>query len=147
MTPADLDLAHTIVTPDAAPPNLRVSILRFWSLSPDAFDHIISRNTCLNSVGFRSPFSISVTFCLIHTENCWYQAHADTDMLQQHIDKDEVRETLKRRLESIQPYIERNTQTQRGMIFEILADRTIATLSKLLTLLLSLARGQTLGVW
>lgn len=77
----------------------------------------------------------------------WYQAHADTDMLQQHIDKDEVRETLKRRLESIQPYIERNTQTQRGMIFEILADRTIATLSKLLTLLLSLARGQTLGVW
>jgi len=77
----------------------------------------------------------------------WYRAHADTDILQQHIDKDEVRETLKRRLESIQLYIERNTQTQRGMIFEILADRTIATLSKLLTLLLSLARGQTLGVW
>jgi hypothetical protein len=83
----------------------------------------------------------------ITKERFWYRAHTDTDMLQQQIYKDGVRETPQRHLESIQPYIERNTQTQRGMIFEILAYQTIATLSKLLTLLQSLARGQTLGVW
>lgn len=60
----------------------------------------------------------------ITAEWFWYQAEASTDILQKQLDKEEAKEILKQRLESIQPYIGQNTQTQRGKIFEILADLT-----------------------
>ena len=40
------------------------------------------------------------------------------------ITKDEADELLKQRRDSIQPYIEENTQTDRGRLFELLAELT-----------------------
>jgi len=44
--------------------------------------------------------------------------------MQQQLEKDEVAETIQSRLESIQPYLGKNIQTEQGKLFEILADLT-----------------------
>jgi len=54
----------------------------------------------------------------------WYQASATPNMMKLQLTKDEADELLEQRLESIQPYIEENTQTDRGRLFELLADLT-----------------------
>ena len=54
----------------------------------------------------------------------WHQANTVPDMLQQQIPKEESEKLLKQRLESIAPHIQTDTQTERGRLFEILADLT-----------------------
>ena len=60
----------------------------------------------------------------INQEWFWYQASMNPELLEQQMNKEEVREMIKQRLESIQPYFGEHTQTQRGQMFEILADLT-----------------------
>ena len=54
----------------------------------------------------------------------WYQATAHTDMLKEQIPKDEAQEILQEHWESIKPHIRLDTQTERGFLFETLADLT-----------------------
>lgn len=54
----------------------------------------------------------------------WYQSEPFSKMMEQKIEKEEAEELLHQRLESISPSIQEATQTQRGKIFEILADLT-----------------------
>ena len=54
----------------------------------------------------------------------WYQTDIHPPMVGQRITKKEAEELLKQRLESISPYLNEDTQTQRGKVFEILADLT-----------------------
>ena len=54
----------------------------------------------------------------------WYQASTTPNMMKQQLAKDEADELLKQRQESIQPYIDENTQTDRGRLFELLAELT-----------------------
>jgi hypothetical protein len=60
----------------------------------------------------------------ITTEWYWYQTTIHPHMVRERITKEEAEEVLKQRLESISPYLNEDTQTQRGKVFEILADLT-----------------------
>jgi hypothetical protein len=52
----------------------------------------------------------------------WYQTSIQPHMVGERITKEEAEELLKQRLESIGPYLNADTQTQRGKVFEILAE-------------------------
>ena len=54
----------------------------------------------------------------------WYGTNLDTDKKQQHIDKEKANELIQQQLEKIQPYIQKGGQTNRGKLFEFLADLT-----------------------
>ena len=54
----------------------------------------------------------------------WYQANTFPDLMQKKVEKEEAEELLKQRLENIRPNICPNTQTERGRLFELLADLT-----------------------
>ncbi|MBC8505053.1 MAG: DUF2958 domain-containing protein [Chloroflexi bacterium] len=54
----------------------------------------------------------------------WYQAIARTDLLREKIPKGEAQEILKRHWENIKHHIRLDTQTERGRLFETLADLT-----------------------
>ncbi|HEY9078059.1 MAG TPA: DUF2958 domain-containing protein [Anaerolineaceae bacterium] len=54
----------------------------------------------------------------------WYQTDSTSKMLEDQMNKEEATEILKKRSERIQTYTQEDTQTQRGKIFEILADLT-----------------------
>jgi hypothetical protein len=54
----------------------------------------------------------------------WYQANPLPDLLSQRLEKEEAQELLQERLEIIQPNIRPDTQTERGKLFELLADLT-----------------------
>jgi hypothetical protein len=54
----------------------------------------------------------------------WYQANPLQDLLSQRIEKEEAQELLQERVERIQPDIRPDTQTERGKLFELLADLT-----------------------
>jgi hypothetical protein len=58
------------------------------------------------------------------TEWFWYQANLFPDMMQQQLEKEEAKELIQQRFESIQPYVGEDTQTDRGKLFEMLADLT-----------------------
>lgn len=60
----------------------------------------------------------------ITNEWYWYQANTPPDLLRQQIAKDDAVKILEGRLESIQPLMDENTQTERGRLFELLADLT-----------------------
>jgi hypothetical protein len=54
----------------------------------------------------------------------WYQANTYPDMLKEQIDKEEAKEMIRQRLESILPYAQEKTQSEYGQLFELLADLT-----------------------
>ena len=55
----------------------------------------------------------------------WYQTNIHPNMVGQQISKEEVAKLLQQRSEDIRPYIEdESTQTERGRLFELLADLT-----------------------
>ena len=54
----------------------------------------------------------------------WYQSSFNPQMMREQITKDEADELLKARLESIKPYIGSENQSERGRLFELLADLT-----------------------
>ena len=54
----------------------------------------------------------------------WYQANPIPDPLRKKLDKGEAREMLLARMESILPKVQPGTQTDRGKLFETLADLT-----------------------
>lgn len=54
----------------------------------------------------------------------WYQANAYPEMMQDQIDREEAKEMIQHRLESIRPYIQEDTQTEYGQLFETIADLT-----------------------
>ena len=54
----------------------------------------------------------------------WYQSNFRSEMMREKISKDEADELLKQRLESIEPFFESTTQSERGRLFELLADLT-----------------------
>lgn len=54
----------------------------------------------------------------------WYQANLFPEQLQKQLTLEEAEELLDQRRESIDPYVEEKTQTQRGRLFEMLADLT-----------------------
>ena len=53
-----------------------------------------------------------------------YQANADPGILKDQIEKEEAKEMINHRLENILPYSKKNTQSERGKLFEIFADLT-----------------------
>jgi len=60
----------------------------------------------------------------ITAEWFWYQSEPFSETMEQKIEKEEAKELLYQRLERISPSIQETTQTNRGKIFEILADLT-----------------------
>lgn len=54
----------------------------------------------------------------------WYQATAHTDLLREQIPKDEAQDMLQKHWEGIKPHVRLDTQTERGFLFETLADLT-----------------------
>jgi len=54
----------------------------------------------------------------------WYQATAKPDLLREQIPKDEAQEMLQGHWDKIKPHIRLDTQTERGFLFETLADLT-----------------------
>ena len=54
----------------------------------------------------------------------WYQANPLHDLLSKRLEKEEAHELLRQRSESIKQDIRPDTQTERGKLFEILADLT-----------------------
>ena len=60
----------------------------------------------------------------ITNEWFWYQANVFHDMMDQQIDKEEAAELIRQHLENIRPYLQKDTQTRRGKLFETLADLT-----------------------
>lgn len=60
----------------------------------------------------------------IHNEWFWYQANIRPNMMDQQLTKDEAAELLQKRLEDIQSYMDDDHQTERGRLFELLADLT-----------------------
>ena len=60
----------------------------------------------------------------IYDEWFWYQANPTPDLLCEEIDKGEVEDQLKQRWDKIHPHISLDTQTERGRLFEFLADLT-----------------------
>jgi len=60
----------------------------------------------------------------ITNEWYWYQTNAHQDLLKEKVEKEEAQEILKERMEEINPDIRQGTQTERGRLFEFLADLT-----------------------
>jgi hypothetical protein len=60
----------------------------------------------------------------ITNEWFWYQASPYTNISKQNLDKEDAHQLLQERLESITPDIRPDTQTNRGKLFEMLADLT-----------------------
>jgi hypothetical protein len=60
----------------------------------------------------------------ITNEWFWYQASSYPELLRQRLEKAGAKEMIKQRLESIEPLLNKTTQTERGNLFEILADLT-----------------------
>ena len=60
----------------------------------------------------------------IHEEWFWYQASPNPDLLRQRIEKEKAKEILEQRLADIRPHLGKETQTERGRMFELLADLT-----------------------
>jgi hypothetical protein len=54
----------------------------------------------------------------------WYQANPHPELIRQQLYKEEAQELLKERMEDIRPDIRPDTQTERGKLFEMLADLT-----------------------
>lgn len=54
----------------------------------------------------------------------WYQSNLNEDQQDQQISKEEAQELLEKRLAEIRPYIKEDIQTERGKLFELLADIT-----------------------
>jgi hypothetical protein len=54
----------------------------------------------------------------------WYQSEFQSDVLKQKVVKEEAKELLRKRRVEIAPLTSQNTQTERGKLFEILADLT-----------------------
>ena len=54
----------------------------------------------------------------------WYQANPFPNLKRQRLDKEEVSQLLQERVESITPDVRSDTQTERGKLFEMLADLT-----------------------
>jgi len=54
----------------------------------------------------------------------WYQANADPGILKDQIEKEEAKEMINQRLESILAYSQTDVQSERGKLFEIFADLT-----------------------
>ncbi len=54
----------------------------------------------------------------------WHQAIAHTNLLKEKIPKDDAQEMLQKHWESIKSHIRLDTQTERGRLFEMLADLT-----------------------
>jgi len=54
----------------------------------------------------------------------WYQTKADPDLTRTRLEKEEVQELLDHRMEELKPYLSKDTQTNRGKLFEFLADLT-----------------------
>ncbi|MFC1878922.1 DUF2958 domain-containing protein [Chloroflexota bacterium] len=54
----------------------------------------------------------------------WYQANTYPDMLKDQVDKEEAKQWIQQRQESIQPYTGEGTQSEYGQLFELLADLT-----------------------
>jgi len=60
----------------------------------------------------------------ITNEWFWYEANTDPEKMQQKIEKEKAGELIKQHMDSIQPYIQEDVQTDRGRLFETLADLT-----------------------
>jgi hypothetical protein len=60
----------------------------------------------------------------ISDEWFWYEANTDTDKMQQKIEKEKADDLIQQHMDSIQPYIQKDVQTDRGRLFETLADLT-----------------------
>jgi len=54
----------------------------------------------------------------------WYQANVYPEIMRDQIDKEDAKEMIQQRLESILPYSQEDTQSEHGKLFEILADLT-----------------------
>jgi hypothetical protein len=54
----------------------------------------------------------------------WYEAPSYQEMMEQTLSREEAQERLEQRLEEITPYIGSQHQSERGRIFEMLADMT-----------------------
>ena len=54
----------------------------------------------------------------------WYQANVYPEIMRNQIDKEDAKEMIQQRLESILPYSQEDTQSEHGKLFEILADLT-----------------------
>jgi hypothetical protein len=54
----------------------------------------------------------------------WYQASSYPELLRQRLEKAGAEEVIKQRLESIEPFLNKTIQTERGNLFELLADLT-----------------------
>jgi hypothetical protein len=54
----------------------------------------------------------------------WYETDIKSELLQHEIEKEKAVGLIQQHLESIQPYIQKDVQTDRGELFEILADLT-----------------------
>jgi hypothetical protein len=54
----------------------------------------------------------------------WYQTRADPEVTQIRLEKEEVQELLEQRAEELKPYQGKDTQTNRGKLFEFLAELT-----------------------
>lgn len=60
----------------------------------------------------------------ISDEWFWYETNLDPIKNQQIIEKDKARELIQQHLNGIQPFIQEKTQSDRGKLFEVLADLT-----------------------
>ena len=60
----------------------------------------------------------------LNDEWFWYQTHATPNIRGRVIPKQEAGEILRQRREAISPYIGQNSQSERGKLFEELADLT-----------------------
>ena len=122
---------------------LRVSQERFAEIINDDQITIHTINSSSNSFGeflfvsisrARNQDRIYITFYgmgyheyrerWITEEWYWYPANPYPDLLRHQHDKEEAQELLKERMEDIKSYIRLDTQTNRGRLFEMLADLT-----------------------
>jgi len=60
----------------------------------------------------------------ISKEWFWYETSIQPDKMQEKIEKEKAKELIQQHLERIQPYIQEDGQTNRGKLFEFLADLT-----------------------
>ena len=123
----------------------------FWRVDQERFEEIINDDETLiheikdssNSFGDflfitvsrpGSETRICLTFygmgfheyreCWITEDWTWYQVDANQDLFEKRIEKELAQELLKERMEQIKPDICQDIQTDRGRLFEMLADLT-----------------------